>query len=229
MSTSITKTGILIADGVGVGENLILNGNMAEFDDSYIAGATYHWSSWANATDRTLVELDGKKWLHYKSAEVGKYGGFNQDNNNTGDVIRIKPNTNYTVSAVWFASESVKCTFWFHLRSSEGGANIRQVNKNFDVTTSPARYFYIFNSGSNSTYTINRFNLMIGSYQHTVADVDVYFTDVKVEEGSIATPWLPNVNDALYVGSELGFDEASFEGNARIASGYMQAREFYED
>lgn len=229
MSTSITKSGILIADGSGIGENLILNGDMAEFGDSFISGSTYHWSSWAHATDRTVVEIDKRKWLHYKSAAVGSYGGFNQDNANNGDVIRIKPNTNYTVSAIWFATEPVGCTFWLHLRSSEGGANLRQVNKNFDVTTTPTRYFYTFNSGTDSNYTINRFNLMIGSYRHTTADVDVYFTDVKLEEGSIPTPWIPSAYDDLYTSFEIGFDEGSFEGNARIASGYMQAREFYED
>lgn len=228
MSTKITKTGILYADGSEVEENLILNGNMIEFGDSFVSGSTYHWSSWANATDRTVVKIDKRKWLHYKSSAVGSYGGFNQDNANNGDVIRIKPNTDYTVSAIWFGSASVKCAFWLHMRSSEGGANIRQVTKTFDITTDPKRYFYTFNSGSNTNYTINRFNLMMGSYQHTTADVDVYFTDVKLEEGSTPTPWIPSFYDDLYIGSEIGFDEESFEDNVKIASGYMQAKEFIE-
>ena len=224
MSTSITKSGILIADGIGVGENLIINSNAAEFDDEY--DSNHHWTNWSNATDRTIEDIDGKRWFHCKSPTSDKYGGFTQ--NSSIDEVEFNPDTDYTVSATFFSSAECNCRLWVHVQSSEGGGNIFQRFANFTVTPTPARYSFTFNSSHHATYTIDKFRLMVGP-SYTTEGIDVYFTDVKFEEGSVLTPWTPSVHDNLYVGSELGFDEESFEDNARIASGYMQAREFYED
>lgn len=222
---NINEKGIWTADGNGVGENLILNGNMVEFNGTYVSGATCHWGNWANATDRSLVKKDGKYWLHYKTSATTTYGGFYQDNGLNGDIIRIKPNTYYTVSATWFASEDIGGIFWLHMRSSEGGANISQPFKKINVTSTPTRFSYTFNSGSNDSYTINRFNLMMGSYQHATEGVDVYFTDVKMEEGQIATPYIQNQHDPSYITNSHGF----FEGyNAKIWEGSIGGEEFIE-
>lgn len=53
----------------------------------------------------------------------------------------------------------------------------------------------------------------------------IEYCAMKLEEGSIATPWTPNPNDDLYTG-EHGF----FEGSniASIGKGYFNANEFYE-
>lgn len=224
MSTKITKSGILYADGAGIGENLIINSNAAEFGDEY--DSTHHWINWANATDRTIENIDGKRWFHCKSPTSDKYGGFIQ--NSSIDEVEFKPDTDYTVSATWFSSADCNCRFWLHMQSSEGGGNISQPVGIVVVTSIPIRYSFTFNSGHHSTYTIDKFRLMMGP-AYTTEGIDVYFTDVKLEEGTVLTPWNPSIHDDLYVGSDIGFDEESFEVNARIASGYMQAKEFYED
>lgn len=200
---NINENGVWKADGNEIGENLILNGNMVEFNGTYVSGTTYHWRSWVNATDRSLVKKDGKYWLHYKTPASTTYGGFNQE----GTGVAIKPNTYYTVSAIWFASQDVGGVFWLHMRSTEGGTNISQTTKKINVTTIPTRFSYTFNSGSSTSYTINRFNLMMGSYQHATEGVDVYFTDVKMEEGQTITPWIPNSADDIYVSDSVGFSE----------------------
>lgn len=186
-------------------ENLIANSNAIEFNGTYVSGSAHHWSNWTNATNRSIEYIDGKYWFHYKTPATTTYGGFNQDHANNTSQPSIKPNTNYTVSATWFASAECNCIFWFHMRSSEGGANLCQLSKQISVTTTPTRFSYTFNSGSDATYTINRFNLMMGSYHHTTEGIDVYFTDVKMEESSVATPWIPAKTDTLY--SDMGLDE----------------------
>ena len=220
MGASIKKTGVILADGTGIGENLILNGNAVEFNGTYVSGATYHWKNWATSSLREIVYKDGKWWFHCKSPASTTYGGFHQD----GTDVAIKPNTNYTVSAIWFASSECNCRFWFHMRSTEGGGNISQPSTNLTVTPTPTRFTFTFNSGSNATYTINRFNLMMGPAA-TTEGIDVYFTDVKLEEGSIATPWIPNEADELYVGKP-GFIEGS--EIASIGDDYIVGDEFYE-
>lgn len=227
MSTSITKQGILLADGSNVGENLILNGNALAYNGTYVAGASGHWTNWSSSvTVRSIEHIYGKDWFHFQQPSSG-YGGFNQNPSTTGNVIEIKPNTYYTVSGIWFASVPVHGRYWLHLRSTEGGANISQRATVLEITTAPTRYFFTFNSGSSSSYTINRFNLMCGGYFQTgdTAGADVYFTDIKMEEGQIATPYTPSSLDDIYVGDH-GFFEGSDKGS--IGKGYMEGNEFYE-
>ena len=49
----------------------------------------------------------------------------------------------------------------------------------------------------------------------------------KIEEGSIATPWVPANTDPIYVGDCCGFTEID-KTSASIAKEYMSATQFYE-
>ncbi len=52
-------------------------------------------------------------------------------------------------------------------------------------------------------------------------------SNLKIELGSVPTPWCPNEADAEYVGTTIGFAEAN--GNPSIGkAGYVQATEFIE-
>lgn len=184
-------------------ENLIRNSNAAEFNGTWVSGTIHHWSRWNQATDNSIELINGKYWFHCKSPASTSYGGFAQDHTLNGDVYRIKPNTQYTVSATWFASAECNCCYWFHWRSSEGGAyNLSQTAKNFTVTTSPQRISATVTSYNHADYTVDRFNLMIGP-RATTEGVDIYFTDVKFEEGDTATQWLPSKYDDIYAGWEF--------------------------
>ena len=220
MGVSIKKSGIAVASGQNILPNLIWNGNAVN--------GSSKWAGWATATNRSIEYIDGKYWFHHTSDNTGsKYGGWYQDNNTTDQSgSGFKPNTNYTVSAIWFASASANVRFWFHMRSTEGGANISQPATTFTIDTEPKRYYFTFNSGTNASYTINRFNLMMGSLNMTSA-VDIYFTDVKMEEGSIMTPYIPNVNDAIYVSGGHAFIEND-ESLASFGRDYVIGESFHE-
>lgn len=183
----------------GINENLVLNSNALQ--------GTQFWNNWGTATNRSIVEINGKKWFHHTSDSTGtKYGGFSQNSYGNGIDIPWAPNTQYTISALVFASADTPCRFWFHMRSSEGGANISQPSKNFTATTIPQIYSYTFNSGTNASYTINRFCIMIGSINSTQAN-DVYVTNIKIEKGSQATSWCLHT-------SELGIDITKIEDSS---------------
>lgn len=223
MSVQITNGGVLLAGGTGIGKNLILNGNVEN-------GRTYfgNWG-YSNASGQSVELIDGKHWLHYNyvSDVASYYGGFYQDHGLIGDVSRIKPNTYYTISATWFATDTINVGYWLHMRSSEGGANLTQYTKWFTIGTDKTRIIWTFNSGENANYTINRFNLMIGS-GYVIANADVYFTDVKMEEGTIATPYIPNSNDACYVSDYNGFIEGYNQNTISAGRDYIVGQEFYE-
>lgn len=167
--------------------NLIQNGNANQ--------GTEKWTNWGTATNRSIVNINGKNWFHHTSDASGnKYGGFNQDGTNE----EIKPNTDYTISALIYASGPTQVILWFHMRSTEGGANISQPSKTFTVSTTPTICTYTFNSGTNANYTINRFNIMIGSRNNSSAN-DVYVTDIIMTEGTTAVSYIPNPNDSAYI------------------------------
>lgn len=228
---NINENGIWKADGNGVGKNLIWNGNAVEYNGNYVSSNTSgHWANWGNATDRSLIYIDGEWWFHHKSVTSSNtYGGFYQDQNcRLGLIPEIKPDTYYTVSGWWFASSEIQCRYWMHMRSTEGGANISQPTYTFIVNTEPQYIIWTFNSGHNDNYTINLFNLMIGSAYNSDREIaDVYFTNIKMEEGSIATPWVPNPADDIYISNNIGFSE---EGNkAKIWScGSVTGNEFIQ-
>lgn len=220
MSVSVRKTGILTCGGTGVGINLVWNGNALN--------SSTKWGKWSTATGNSVEFIDGKYWFHHISDGTGtKYGGWYQDNNSSDQSSTgFKPNTNYTLSALWFASANTNVRYWLHMRSTEGGANISQLLTTFTVGVVPARYYYTFNSGTNANYTINRFNLMMGSVNCT-SENHVYFTDVKMEEGTIATPYCPNVHDGIYVSDECGVFECSYSC-ASFGTDYSVGGIFYE-
>lgn len=224
MSTSINKSGVWYADGSDINKNLILNGNIVGEPENS-SRVSSMWINWSYGSDRSVESAFGMNWLHFKTGDNTKYGGFYQDNNVQNPVQVISPNTDYTVSALVFASEPTNCIFWFHLRSTEGGANISQPSKQFTTTTEPKLYSFTFNTGSNATYTINRFSLMIGYYKG-VEGVDVYFTNIKLEEGSIATPWIPNESDEIYILNTQGFNEG--RQIASVSKGSLNGNSFIE-
>ena len=190
--------------------NLIWNGNANQ--------GGLKWTTWGTATNRGIEDINGKRWFHHVSDDTGsKYGGFNQDG--TGEAI--KPNTYYTISATMYASASTQMRFWFHMRSTDGGANITQMAKTFNITTTPMTYSYTFNSGSNATYNINRFNCMIGSINNTSAN-DVYVTDIIMVEGQLISQYTPNPNDSAYNalgrGSSIIYDSSGYNRNGSLLS-----------
>lgn len=229
MSVNLTEQGIWKADGNEIGSNLIWDGNAIEYNGNYISSSTSgHWGNWGNATDRSVVYIDGKWWFHHKSVTSSNtYGGFYQDQNcRLGKIPEIKPDTYYTVSGWWFASSETQCRYWTHMRSTEGGVNISQLVYSFMVNTEPQYVVWTFNSGHNDNYTINLFNMMIGSAYNPDREIaDVYFTNIKMEEGQIATPYIQNQHDLSYITDSHGF----FEGyNAKIWEGSIGGEEFIE-
>jgi len=193
--------------------NLILNGNILK-DRVY-------WGDWRSSSTgnaqpiRSVATINEKKWLKIKTDGVtGVWVGFNQTSYENGFDINFKPNTDYTISATMYATSAINGRLWFHMRSSDGGANLSQPLQTISLTTTPTRYSYTFNSGTNDSYNINRFNFMIGISNNT-ADIEAYFTDIKLEEGNIASDWTPCCQ-------EMGIDitkvpDSSGYGNDGIA------------
>lgn len=184
----------------GVGENLVINGDARN-------GLT-NWSNWGTATGRQVITIGNKKWFTFKTDANGNYGGFSQDRG----IALYKPNTQYTISALMYASASASGRLWVHTRSTEGGANLAQYLTTVTVTTSPAIYNFTFNTGTNASYTINKVNLMIGAI-NTTSSLDFYISDIKIEEGTKATNWVPCKEETGYDMTKIQ-DSSGYNHNA---------------
>ena len=227
MSVSFKRNGSVSASGSGIGANYVMNG--------YPVNNLQNWTSWGTASDRTVEYKNGLYWLHHKSNDgtgTYTYGGFSQNsygNNNGADnsQIPIAPNTYYTISALWFASASTGCRYWLHMRSSEGGANLKQMTKDFTIGTEPQWVYYTFNSGTDATYTIDRFGFMLGSIGNSAVN-DVYCTYIKFEEGQIPTPYIPCASDTFYMSAASSFIEKPYSNLISAGRDFLVGETIYE-
>ena len=189
----------------GVGENIILT-------NSDFSNGTIGWSNWATVQSREIIAIEDKKWAHIVKT-ANKYGGYSRE-------ITIKPNTIYTVSATFYASGATKGILWWHYRSSEGGANLSQNMKSFDLTTTPQRYSAQIPIYTNNNYTVDRLNLMIGTPTESFGNVNIYFTDIKIEEGLFDTGYIQSI-DELGIDTTKIYDSSGY-GNDGILTGILE-------
>lgn len=164
------------------------------------------WTLWGygDALREKVILEDGKTWIHVKQQDTTRYDGYfiAPDNNQ----IIIDNTKKYTISCLAKAGNktNAQLIIWWHWRSTEGGANIAQNNKRIVLTSTPTRIFYTLPQYTNQTYDVNRINIMMGSYK---TDNEIYFTDVKFEQGTQTTPWIPHIEDSEY--SALGYDDTT--------------------
>ena len=56
----------------------------------------------------------------------------------------------------------------------------------------------------------------------------ILIKNIKLEEGSKPTPWLPNQSDSIYVSSTVPFVETDENNKLYIGQDYIDANQFYE-
>lgn len=185
--------------GVDVGgRNLIRNGAFKNDRN--------HWTDWGKPATRELITLNNKIWAHIIGNKQ-KFQGFNQrtesDSIKTGDNItfsaRIKgnaPNQKFTIGIHWMDSSNNIIEQTWH-----------------EFTVGITDYVYTWTTtalGNNCS----KLNLMVG-----VSDVltayNVYFTELKLEKGNIATDWTPAPEDV----------DSAVDNAAKTATNFMK----YED
>ena len=168
-----------------------------------------HWTNWGtsawntNSSREKILGDDGRTWAHIVQNTSDGYGGYACDPAYNSIVIDSSKRYTWSCLAKAGAKENAEIVLWCHWRSTEGGANLSQNTKRFLLTSNPQRISWTLPQYTNATYTVNRINLMMGTYG--TGNNEIYFTDVKFEEGEIATPWIPNPADAAY--TALGFDD----------------------
>ena len=98
----------------------------------------------------------------------------------------------------------------------------------FTLTTEWKRYWVVY-SQSSTTAVKHVICPRMGSVADQAAmsgTGTVSIKMVKLEEGGVPTPWIPNNTDANYVGNINGFSEES--NKVSIGDGFIESSQFIE-
>jgi phage minor structural protein len=161
--------------------NLQIGGTNMVKGSNFPTGDLSAWSSWGTCA-RSVVTINGKKYIHLSQNDTASFRGVNQKVNG------IMPGKSYTVSFLAYAVTSgTSMTTGFH--HLNGSTIVAQSWQNYTLSTTVTKFVFTFVA---TTSTIDAFNFMIGN---TNSPFDVYATDIKLEQSDKDTNWSPAPED----------------------------------
>lgn len=178
-----------VRDDVSVwgGRNLIKNSN---FNNNM-----FYWNENKYSNDNTTIEIikeNNKNWLHVISNNASQsqqyYDGVNQ-------IINLNNNNPVTIS--FLAKGSVNNTplyIGFAIYNVDDD-NVIVIDKTINLTTTVSKYWFTQSSLSN----YSSINLFIGSNS---TPIEVWITNIKLEQGTKPTDWSPAPEDIAHVNGE---------------------------
>lgn len=220
MGTNINKQGIAFASG-NINPNLMPNSYIMPLGTASYATGTWRVAGSSTMTkSRVLIEngMYGLQNVGIQTPNDGSCYGI--------DGFPLEGNTNYIIS-MWarIVSGTEAYAGYNVYNATDVGGSYTKIDKNYRVTplsTDWTRCWYEFKTNSATSR-----NIYIGI---TTGDTDVttQMCLIKIEKGSILTPWSPYSTDDIYVGATSGFMETLNSPNASISKEYMEATQFYE-
>lgn len=202
MGASIKKSGILLADGSGVGENLILTDS-----DVWYLFIKNH------TKEKTT---DGVKMTVTTESPDGFIIPFGVDNALVGGET-------FTLSFQYRTNIGNFGQIYLMCRAGSN-KNIMLNSSNSEYSLDEWKTFY-YTSSFPSTSGQSTYAILI-PYVRTVGSwIEIKDDTIELEKGTVASPWAPSKSDDIYTGTHAffeGYDPAS------IGDGYVSANEFYE-
>lgn len=196
-------------------------------------------------SQKEIKELSKGLCLHYKLSRGGENLFANSEilingasiPSDYADYVKgytVQPNKSYIFSFDAYASENTKIHTLFHsypnntpkmesFKNCQGISGGYTGETEIDITTIKQRYWFMAKYGDGNA-TNKSIGIRLGTiYSGHVAGAKVYVTNIKLEEGDHATPWIPNKSDTLY--SQLGYNniepDCSGYGNDGTISGTL--------
>ena len=183
------------------GINLVINSNF-----SNKANKAYKWNNWGSPTTREIITKDGKNWAHIVSNKT-LYQGYWQVLNDG-----IEKNTEYIFSVLAYGGkETPKQGISMGLHFNKADETIYQQfwKNNIALSSTPERYTVSFKTPNIDD--LHHIIFMIG-VNDTQNIHDIYFTDIKIEKGTVASSWTPALQDLVGIGvssTSVTYQEAS--------------------
>lgn len=205
MGTSIKKTGILLADGGGVGENL--------------CRVTY---TEENPLVWTSPRQDGVYWIPNSYFEVKPSTTYMYSVCCDGTLKYSHGTTN--------EPEKRYYTVWLYICNDGTTKNWQAGQYDTPVNFNSTNYGHVQIGNRHiwtytTTATQRYMSVRVNNYSDGETNLTLKYWDIKIEEASAASPFTFSTDSTIYTGTH-----AFFEGYnpASIGDGYASANEFYE-
>ena len=198
------------------------NPNLLPHTDTRTYGLGYMgvYSSGTREVDNTVL-FNGKPTIKIKPSSSNTKSGANNLYNSS---VNLTNGKTYCYS-LWILStddDAWNSSSLGHFQTNNGTAHNRTIQYDSDTI--------IANTWKNVhlVFTPNADNCKFYSYHIYFENTSqtIWISDVKLEEGSTPTLWIPNVNDDIYVGAS-GFIENNDICKIQ-KQGYIQSPEFIE-
>lgn len=177
--------------GVG-GENLLRNTN---------TGATYwYWSGNGGTRTATATEDGGVKLTAVAAANSGSWSVIEYDDRDFKTLL--KPSTIYTASLDIYPPCSTN--FGFTVLNGNGTEGLTTATVYCPIKEGRWNHCE-WTFTTKDTLTMSNQIIYMTGISPTIQGYEIYLKNIKVEEGSRATPWTPNPADALY--AKMGLND----------------------
>ena len=228
MVVEIKKQGIWVADGSEVGENFMPNSI-----EMQLGSANASKGIWRLAGSTTM----SKQRVFISDSPVGQCYGFQNSGVQTVndgscygiDSFPRQANTIYTIS-MWARTtngvEAYAGYNLYNLTSYDKGSHSK-VDKNYRVTTLPSTGEWVLCWLTYTTNSSTTGNIYIGITTGEEATI-TQMCGIKIEKGDKPTPWVPNINDSIYISSKIPFFESSNDNKLYIGNSWISANQFYQ-
>lgn len=214
MSVSFGKNGIVTTSGIEVGENLIIN-------SSGYNGI----NAWNISKNNSLSVVDEHDMMCFKLTSTSSDSNriyIYQSLNSKLDITNLKT---YTISFYYKAESSNNTSgvgAFVRIANSSSMYNDR-INSTSSLILDNNWHFKTL-SGDLSSFNgtnVNNVTFFLFAYK-----ASVLYAMVKLEEGSISTPWIPNTADYGVVPTQHGFAEQ--DNLMKVYEDYITTTEFIE-
>lgn len=215
MSTSINKNGVWYADGSDINPNLVTSLTGSAYGSGERSELSWCNLSGGNGTN-TIVRDESAPVGNYICRITGNTSG-NKDAAQYDTSNPYKLSGKYTMSAFYRGYGTSLLRIWNRTTGKQSVYKALSFNTNgmWQLVT------YTFDAPSDANGT-NVIGFLFGITGSSEADI----CGMKVEEGSIATPWIPNESDEIYILNTQGFNEG--RQIASVSKGSLNGNSFIE-
>ena len=228
MGVDLKKEGIWSASGKGVGENLLKLTTMNNRDDFVINS-----------------NLDFTKEFRYYNGNISLHN-FSNDKEICEDTITLNSTSNLGIAFCRLASDINLDSSSYYTLSCYAKTTQADSNLSIGLSYYNTNDTWVWRGGTNlkpfeKLDTWQYFSLTFKPDANTKA-ICYCFTvkgvsggteswtikQCKLEKGTTPTPWVPNLEDNIYIPSTIPFIENDIKNKVTIGQNYIDANQFYE-
>ena len=218
--SSLSKQGVLSTSG-DINPNLMVNSYNMLLDGSSAALGSWRRAGTSYMNQSRVLIQNGMYGFQNSGIQTGNDGSCYGIDNFPTDA-----STNYIISMWARIVEGTEAYAGYNVyAATDVGGSYTKIDKNYRVTPLTkewTRCWYEF-----KTNTSTKRNIYIGITTGETS-VTTQMCLVKLEKGSVLTPWCPKEGDTIYTSSEVGFNEFINYPIGSIADNYVVGNHFYE-